>query len=587
MENKKNVITDSLNYYNKYPSKIALDSPSGISYSYTDLYEISRTLDKKLSQVLANHSRIAIIMPMGIAYSLLTISLTRGHVVLPLNSNSSILEFKDFFKRFKINAIFIDKTIENGLIELAKKYNISVLQYENLKNNNLIFKVLYQGIKSLSEENKKINKDAVFILPTSGTTAKPKIVCLSNENVFYSAKNICKHLNLSGKDVCLNVMPLFHVHGLMVLVSSLFVGAEVVSTPKYNNQDFFLWLLKFKPTWYTASAGIQENILIKAQKQKDKLKNIKLRFIRSSSAPLSPQTTESLESVFNAPIAESYGMTEATLQITSQPLPPEAKKIGSCGKAAGVELSIINEKKEFLKNNEIGEIIIKGRSVINGYEDNDKENKKSFWKGWFCTGDLGYLDEDNFLFIKGRKKEMINKGGENISPREIDEALMGHKAVRLGVAFSMPHRTLGEDVAAAIVLESKYNLLEDELRNYLQDKLAKNKIPSKFYFVDNIPKTAVGKPQRVGLYAFLEEKAVVKKNNKAKTDLEKMLLSILEEKLNIKINVDDNYFEVGGDSILAMEIIQTLSEKGFNISFVDIQNYPTIKKLSTYIKENG
>lgn len=581
MQNKK-IIKEIFDcHLNKKSEKNILCSDSGDEYSFKDLKKITDTLRNDLKSIIDKNSRVAILMPMGFTYSLLTLVLNEQNAVLPLNSSNTIKELKDFFYRFKIEAVFVDNSINLKIINLAKKEKVSVLKYKKIKNNKIYFEILYKGNKKMPNYYKEKNIYIDYILPTSGTTAKSKIVCLNNSMVMAGARNIIKHLKLSEKDICLNIMPLYHVHGLMVLIASLLSGGRVISTPKYNNSLFYGWLQEFKPTWYTASAGIQENILLRSEENRDKIKDLKLRFIRSSSAPLSPQTTKGLEKFFNAPIAESYGMTEATLQITTQPLPPKKKKIGSCGRPTELELAIVDKENNFVNSEELGEIVIKGDNVIKEYENNKEANKKSFWKDWLRTGDLGYLDRDGFLFIKGRIKEMINKGGENISPREIDEALMMHKAVELAVAFSVPHKTLGEDIAIAVICKKGHMVKEEELRRFLKDKLADYKIPSVFYFVDDVPKTAVGKPKRVGLYK--EIKKIKNKKSKIKSSLQLELLTIFKKVLKAEINIDDNFFEAGGDSLQAEEIIHEISKKGYKINILDIQNNPTISRLSLHI----
>jgi acyl-CoA synthetase (AMP-forming)/AMP-acid ligase II/acyl carrier protein len=566
------------NLSDKYGKKIALAFKEN-ACSFDCLYKISYRLNKKLSNVISEKSRVAIIMPAGFNYTLLLLSLMPNYVVLPLNSDSSIDDFLDFFTRFKIDAIFVDKAINNDIIILAENNNISVIKFIEKVGCAIYFSVIYKR-KKLSKINFS-DKKKMFILPTSGTTSKPKIVLLLNSNVIHSVNNICKSLKLNSNDICLNPMPLSHVHGLMVTITSIFIGAKVVCTPKYNNDIFFECMKKFKPTWYTASAGIQENILKKSKMYK-KIRENNLRFIRSSSAPLSSKTTKELELAFDAPVIESYGMTEATLQITSQPFPPNKRFLGSCGKAAGVDLKIVDENNKTVSVGKIGEIIIKGKNVIREYENNDEQNKKSFLNRWFKTGDLGYLNKEAFLFIVGRKKEIINKGGEKISPREIDEVLMSHPLVELGVAFSMPHKTLGEDLAVAIISKKNSLLLEKEIKKYMKTKLANFKIPSKFYFVDKIPKTIVGKPKRLGLYNILNKKKCKIQKIRNKTDL--LVLKIWKKVLDIEIDMSDNYFEVGGDSISSQEIINEFLKVGIKIKYSDIQNYPTVKQLSDYIK---
>jgi acyl-CoA synthetase (AMP-forming)/AMP-acid ligase II len=221
-----------------------------------------------------------------------------------------------------------------------------------------------------------------------------------------------------------------------------------------------------------------------------------LRFIRSCSAALSPETMSTMENAFGVPVLEAYGMTEASHQMASNPLPPAARKPGSVGLGTGVRIGIMNSGGQLLDTKEQGEIVIQGPSVIDGYENNPDANKTSFTNGWFRTGDQGFLDEHGYLTLVARIKELINRGGEKISPREIDEVLLTHPAVAEAVAFAVPHRMWGEEVAAAVVLREGATAKEAELMAHCRDRLADFKCPKKIHITHTIPRTATGKIQR-------------------------------------------------------------------------------------------
>jgi acyl-CoA synthetase (AMP-forming)/AMP-acid ligase II len=342
--------------------------------------------------------------------------------------------------------------------------------------------------------------DIALVLHTSGTTARPKIVPLSQRNLVASAGNIIRSLALTDADRCLNVMPLFHIHGLIAaLLSTLASGGSVVCTPGFDAFRFFAWINETKPTWYTAVPTMHQLVLSRASRQADVIARNKLRFVRSSSAALPPVVMEELEKTFGAPVIEAYGMTEATHQMAANPLPPAARKPGSVGIGAGVEVGIMNDGGDILGQGLLGEIVIKGGNVTAGYENNPTANESSFTEGWFRTGDQGYLDEEGYLFLTGRLKEIINRGGEKVSPREIDEVLLQHPAVAQAVAFAMPHERLGEEVAAAVVLFEGAKAEEKELREHAASHLADFKVPRTIVILQDIPKGATGKVQRIGL----------------------------------------------------------------------------------------
>jgi acyl-CoA synthetase (AMP-forming)/AMP-acid ligase II len=341
--------------------------------------------------------------------------------------------------------------------------------------------------------------DIALILHTSGTTSRPKIVPLTQANVTKSADNIATTLAFTDADRGLNVMPLFHIHGLIAgLLAPLSRGSSVYCTPGFNALKFFAAIEESKPTWYTAVPTMHQAILTRAGHNKDVIARHPLRFVRSSSSSLPPQVITELEATFHAPVIEAYGMTEASHQMASNPL-HGIRKPGSVGIAAGPEVAIMDESGTLLGAGEIGEIVIRGDNVTAGYENNPAANTEAFVNGWFRTGDQGLIDAGGYVSLTGRLKEIINRGGEKISPREVDEALMDHPAVLQVVTFAVPHDKLGEDVAAAVVLREGETATEQELRSFLSERIAAFKTPKKIVFLTEIPKGATGKLQRIGL----------------------------------------------------------------------------------------
>jgi oxalate---CoA ligase len=282
-------------------------------------------------------------------------------------------------------------------------------------------------------------------------------------------------------------------------LAPLAAGSSVFCSPGFNALKFFQWLQAAKPTWYTAVPTMHQTVLARAAQNKDIIAAHPLRFLRSSSSSIAPQVIAQLEAVFSAPLIESYGMTEAAHQMASNPLPPHVRKPGTVGKAAGPRVAIMDAEGNILPASTTGEIVIQGPNVTTGYENNPKANTEAFAHGWFRTGDQGLLDADGYLSITGRLKEIINRGGEKISPREVDEVLMDHAAVAQVVTFAVPHDKLGEDVAAAVVLKEGTTATEKELREFVAQRLVDFKVPRKIVLLDEIPKGATGKLQRIGL----------------------------------------------------------------------------------------
>jgi acyl-CoA synthetase (AMP-forming)/AMP-acid ligase II len=342
--------------------------------------------------------------------------------------------------------------------------------------------------------------DVALVLHTSGTTSRPKIVPLLQRNICASSGNIGTTLRLTSDDRCMNVMPLFHIHGLMApVLSSLRAGASVHCTPGFNALRFFAWMDEVRPTWYSAVPTMHQAILSRAPRNHHVIAATPLRLIRSSSSSLPPQVMKQVEETFGVPLVEAYAMTEASHQMTCNPLPPGVRKPGSVGIAAGPEVAIMDAEGRLLEPGQVGEIVIRGPNVTSGYENNPEANATAFTDGWFRTGDQGVMDADGYVSLTGRLKEIINRGGEKISPKEVDLVILDHPAVHQVVTFALPHPKLGEEVAAAVVLAEGQEASPAEIREYAAGRLADFKVPRKVLILDEIPKGPTGKLRRIGL----------------------------------------------------------------------------------------
>ncbi len=336
--------------------------------------------------------------------------------------------------------------------------------------------------------------DVALMLHTSGTTGRPKRVPLRHRNLAASVDNIAGHYQLGPDDVSLCVMPLFHVHGLMAsALATLRTGGIVVVPAPFNPLSFWSVASEHRPTWYSAVPTMLRMVLARARGGRPPGSE-SLRFVRSCSSALAPELMAEIELRLGAPVLEAYGMTEASHQISSNPLPPAERRPGSVGPGTGVQVAVFDGAGVALPAGTPGEVVIRGPNVIDGYADNPEANAEGFVDGWFRTGDQGVLDERGYLNLIGRIKELINRGGEKISPIEIDEVLLRHPAVAEAVAFGVPHPTLGEQVAAAVVLSAPAT--ERELLSHCREHLAAFKVPGRLHVVEAIPRTATGKPQR-------------------------------------------------------------------------------------------
>jgi oxalate---CoA ligase len=341
--------------------------------------------------------------------------------------------------------------------------------------------------------------DVALILHSSGTTGRPKRAALRHRNLAASARHVVATYGLSSLDTALCVMPLFHIHGLVGCTLSTFAsGGTVVIPNRFNPVGFRRILAAQKPTWYTAVPTIHQLILAR---HRGAHSGTSLRFIRSASSKLHEATLLGLEETFGVPCLEAYGMTEASHQIASNPLPPASRVSGSVGRGVGVRIGVMDEQGQLLTVGASGEVVIQGPNVIDGYDDNPEADARSFTNGWFRTGDQGFLDSAGYLTLVGRLKEMINRAGEKIAPHEIDDALLKHPAVAEAVSFGVPHDTWGEVVEAAVVLRGPAT--ETQLLRHCREHLADFKIPTRLYLVESIPKGSTGKIQRTRMPSLL------------------------------------------------------------------------------------
>ena len=383
-------------------------------------------------------------------------------------------------------------------------------------------------------------------------------------------------------------MPLFHIHGLMAaLLASLSAGASVVCTDGVYAAGFYAWLRQFRPTWYTAVPTMHQAILARAREHADVIADVPLRLVRSSSAALPERVLAALEETFRAPVLEAYGMTEAAHQMASNPLPPRNRQPGSVGLPAGPDIAVMAPDGRILSSGETGEIVIRGENVTDGYEDNPAANAEAFRDGWFRTGDQGWIDADGYLRLTGRLKELINRGGEKISPREVDEVLLAHPAVRQAVCFAVAHAQLGEEIGAAVEVRDNASVTVSELRSWVGERLPAFKVPRVIRFLDEIPKGPTGKLQRVGLAARLgieplddrlDDVEHVPARSAAEKDIAEVWAGMFPGQ---PIGVRTRFEALGGDSLLAVRMLAEVSERlGRDVPYLVFAEDGTIEALA-------
>src|ERR1700722_16170302 len=429
--------------------------------------------------------RVAIVLPNGPEMAAAFLCVASAATSAPLNPAYKQDEFEFYLEDLKAKALIVEAGSDSPALRAAEKLGVAIITLTPERQVGAgAFELSGSPLGAAIRPGPVKPDDVALILHTSGTTSRPKIVPLRHANIWTSARN---------------VMPLFHIHGLIAgLCAPLSRGGAVFCTGGFNALKFFAEMEEARPTWYTAVPTMHQTILTRAGRHKEVIARRPLRFVRSSSSSLPPTVIGELEAAFKCPVIEAYGMTEATHQMASNPL-NGIRKPGSVGVPAGPEIAIMDEAGLLMSPGETGEVVIRGENVTAAYENNPKANGEAFVNGWFRTGDQGVIDADGYLTLTGRLKEIINRGGEKISPREVDEALMDHPAVLQAVAFAVPHPMLGEDVGAAVVLREGLTATEQELAAFLSERLAAFKTPRKILFLAEIPKGATGKLQRIGL----------------------------------------------------------------------------------------
>ena len=471
----------------------AIAVPDGPSLTYAQLRQMVDEAALRLASFgVRREDRVAIVFPTGPEAIVLFLAAARVGTACPLNPAYKEAEFRFYLE--DTGARFLLAPRENGTdARKALSAGSTVIEGEiddagrlSLESNGS-----RSEIRSIAPPEPD---DIALVLHTSGTTSRPKRVPLRHRNLTASVANIVESYRLGPEDVSLCAMPLFHVHGLVASALATLASGGTVSVPRrFTPMMFWPAARQARPTWFTASPTLHQLILMRTEENRP-AGTERLRFVRSCSSALSPDLMARMEDRLGVPVLEAYGMTEASHQMASNPLPPDPRVPGSVGRGTGVEIAILDEGGSLLPGGQPGEVGIHGPNVIDGYENNPEANRASFTDGWFRTGDLGTLDPGGYLRLLGRIKELINRGGEKIAPREIDEALESHPAVKEAVCFGVPHPTWGEEVAAAVVLTE--HVAEKELIAHCRKVLAEFKVPRRVHIVESIPRTPTGKVQR-------------------------------------------------------------------------------------------
>jgi acyl-CoA synthetase (AMP-forming)/AMP-acid ligase II len=473
----------------------------GIRLTYDSLRQQVWTMANALASVgIRRGDSVAIALPNGLPALVSFLAASIAGTAAPLNPAYPYEEFHFFLGDTGARILLCPPVGAEFVRAAASDRKIPVFSVEMNDQGN----VQLANAPTGATATEPTADDIALVLHTSGSTGRPKRVPLRHFNLAVSSANIANTYALSEEDVSLCIMPLFHIHGLIgSVMATLLSGGTVVIPTKFNALSFWRTVREHRVTWYSGVPTMHQVLLARTHQKPVEAET--LRFIRSCSAPLSSQLINKIEDLFGVPFVEAYGMTEAAHQMTSNPLPPRHRKAGSVGVGTGLRISIMDKDGNHLGTNQRGEVAIQGANVFRGYENNPEANARAFVNGWFRTGDEGLLDADCYLHLTGRIKDIIIRGGENIAPHEVDEILLRHPAVAAAVTFGCVHPTLGEEVAAAVVLHEPCGATESVLIRHCRESLADYKCPTKIYLVDSIPTTATGKIRRRAVAAALTD----------------------------------------------------------------------------------
>jgi acyl-CoA synthetase (AMP-forming)/AMP-acid ligase II len=568
--------------------------------SYADLVEQIRYVISQLDgRGIGRGDRVALALPNGPELATLSLAVMATATAAPLNPEYRRHEFEHYLSDLDPRLLIVQAGERSPVRFAAQTLDIPVVEVAVSPDAAAGTFTLYDndGTARTPQTESPGMDDIALVLHTSGTTAAPRTVPLSQGNLSASVDNLIASLALTSDDHCLHVLPMFHIGGLIdVLAAPLAAGGSVTCLSGFSTPAFFQALEADRPTWAQTVPAMLRELVANRDKYGAVAADVRLRFMRSVSAPLPTGLMREFETGFGVPVIEIYGMTETAGVITSNPMPDGVRKTGSVGIAAGPEISVVDDVGNAVPAGKRGEVVVRGASVMRGYDGAAARGQSSFFGNWFRTGDQGYLDENGYLFLTGRIKEIINRGGEKVSPYEIEKVLLDHPDIEDAAVFAVPHETLGEEIAAAVVVSDGAAVSADRLARYLRPELVYFKMPRMFRFVDRIPRTAGGKLQRARL-AELPEAAVAHDNSPEQDDpaaqaqsdtpvtgiLRKMWADLLELD---NVAPDADFFDLGGDSLKAETFVNALEQASGEIIYVSaLFDAPTVHEFESFLRQ--
>lgn len=553
----------------------ALIDTAGGETSYASLQrQVARTAASLGAP--ARSDRMAIVMPNGPDMSVALLAVMSACVAVPFNPAYKEAELETYFAQARITSLLVGSERDGAARNVAGRLGIPIIEYGA---------TAARAALAPSRPD-----DVAIILLTSGTTGRSKLVPLTHRNLTVGARNVAESMGLSPRDRVLSMWEQYHVGGVVdLLLAPLAAGGSIISAGGFN-PDLALELLEqLRPTWFQGVPTTVRALYHRAQELNPDWQGSSLRLLRSVAAALPPEWMRDLEDCFGVPVIQTFGMTEAAPLITSTRLPPAVRKPNSTGLPCGTTISVIDGAGEALPQGATGEVAVRGANVFSGYLDDAEANAEAFRQGWFLTGDLGFIDPDGELFLAGRTKDLINRGGEKISPREVEEALLAHPSIEEAAVFAVKHPTLGEDLGAAVVLRHGKIATTADIEAFAAGRLAHFKVPHRFLMLANLPKSSVGKVLRSEVAALYAEHMKQGARTEPGNGLEAALAKIWADELDVaSVGVDDAFVELGGDSLSSVRILMAAEGLlGLAMPEDAARHFTTVRAMAAYLVELG
>ncbi|WP_263351888.1 AMP-binding protein [Acidicapsa acidisoli] len=591
--------------------------PGKSAFTYSQFWQEIDALSTHLRQSgLQSHQVVVVLVQPGALAVLAVAAVMRHCCCAPLNPNLTASEIESHLVAMHAAAIVLTPEFEAAR-QIALRLGITVL-LGHMGDAGAVWNIEKTAdTTSANHFLPDLISGAAVLLNTSATTGRSKLVPLTGGNLEAMFRYTQTALALSASDRLLLVTPLYHAQGIVSTFAQLSVGGTIIATRGFEAASYPGWLQDLHPTWYTCAPAIHQAVVTVLENRPLK-KPVSLRFVRSSGAAFTVKLARDLGRLLGVPVLNGYGMSE-TGAITSDALNLRPYRPGSVGRSVGPTIAIMDPSGKFLLPEAEGEIVVRGPSVMAAYANDPEANEAAFRDGWFRTGDIGRLDAAGFLFVTGRSKEMINRGGQKIVPEDVDRVFAAHPAVLAAAAFAVPHPTLGEDIACAIVPRPDSSTSEAELRRFASQKLAPFKVPRRVYFVDQIPRGETGKPRRHLLAERITQKPAASgiSGTPSKTGLANNVINLIaspsaKSELSLpdlandptfrrlieiwarvlkrdEIDQTEDFFTAGGDSLGAVNLLAEIDLRfGSDLqaeaaSFLD---NPTLANIATLLSNS-